>query len=243
MYIFSLNLKSKFYFALKKISLILICLVLFFGCSDSVQFNIPAIQGIKDGDLLFKSTFFSSDIVFDGFIVEGRNNLGSVQLVTHIDTLGVYTLGANSPSRAYYKDSEGVVYSTHNIPGLNFPLDAPNGQIVVKNIEYTTPQTVTGSFRFNAYNADGTKRVNFIEGVFYKVPLEGGIIEFNSIDCITATLNANTAKEDFEAIDSSDPDYANQCEFYKSQLIIKINICGDTDGSIQALIDSLGSCN
>ena len=47
--------------------------------------------------------------------------------------------------------------------------------IIVEDIDNAEPKRVTGSFRFNAFSEDGLRSVNFIDGVFFKVSLSGGL--------------------------------------------------------------------
>ena len=82
---------------------------LLFSCGDEIEFNTPAVQGNKDGDL-WRAEFYAADIDFGGFLVEGGIGLERVQLVTQIDSRGTFELGGDSPNRALFKDAQGVVY-------------------------------------------------------------------------------------------------------------------------------------
>lgn len=152
---------------------------LFSGCGDEIEFNSPAVQGNKDGDL-WRAEFYAADIDFGGFLVEGGIGLERVQLVTRVDRRGTYMLGGNGPNRALFKDAQGVVYSTANEPDESLSLYPPTGVIIVEDIEQTEPKTISGTFWFYAYTADGLNTVNFSQGVFYKIPLIGGLVEFEA---------------------------------------------------------------
>ena len=76
---------------------------------------------------------------------------------------------------AIFKDANGVVYSTANAPDPSLSVYPANGQIIVDDISNTTPKTIRGTFWFNAYTADGLNYINFNEGVFFNIPLIGGL--------------------------------------------------------------------
>lgn len=154
-------------------------ITLFTSCGDEIEFNSPAVQGNKDGNL-WRAKFYAADIDFGGFLVEGGIGLERVQLVTRIDRRGTFELGGDSPNRALFKDAQGVVYSTANAPDESLSLYPATGVIVVEDIEQTVPKTISGTFWFYAYTADGLNTVNFSQGTFYKIPLVGGLEEFQS---------------------------------------------------------------
>jgi hypothetical protein len=152
---------------------------LLLSCGDEIEFNTPAVQGNKDGNL-WRAEFYAADIDFGGFLVEGGIGLERVQLVTQIDSRGTFELGGDSPNRALFKDAQGVVYSTATAPDESLSLYPATGVIIVDNIEQTEPKTISGTFWFYAYTADGLNTVNFSQGVFYKIPLIGGLVEFEA---------------------------------------------------------------
>ena len=59
-------------------------------------------------------------------------------------------------------------------------------------------------------------------------------------DCDSATAEASSAETDFN--NANDTNYTQLCNAYKTALQNKIDACGD-DGSIQAIIASLGDCS
>jgi hypothetical protein len=162
---------------MKKIVL-LICVfvsqLILTSCGDEIEFNAPAIQGHKNGDL-WKATFFAADIDGGGFVIEGRMLNERIQLITTNDVRGTFELGLESGNVANYVDADGTVYSTRNAPDTNLFLYPPEGQIIVDDIDALDPKGVYGTFWFNAYTADGSKVINFNRGVFYKTPLLGGL--------------------------------------------------------------------
>ena len=148
---------------------------LFFGCSDNVEFNNPAMQANFEGST-WKADYFAADIDFGGFLVEGGRGIEIVQLITTDDTRGVYELGPESGSIAIYRAPDGTVYSTTNMPDPSISVYPPEGIIEVEDIDNADPKRIEGTFRFTAYSEDGLRSVNFISGVFYKVSLVGGLL-------------------------------------------------------------------
>lgn len=154
--------------------IVFIAVITLYGCGDEIQFNNPALQANKDGEH-WKALFYASDIDFGGFLVEGGNNIETIQLFTFNDTRGTFELGGDTDNVAIFRDANGVVYSTANTPDPSLSVYPPNGQIIVDDISNTTPKTIRGTFWFNAYTADGLNYINFNEGVFYNIPLLGGL--------------------------------------------------------------------
>jgi len=71
-------------------------------------------------------------------------------------------------------------------------------------------------------------------------PLEGEFITEEVAACQEATLN--TAEAALAFLDTSDVNFTQICIAYKEALEAQIGVCGDEDGSIQALIEELGDC-
>ncbi len=159
----------------KQISIALLVIVSFFSCGDDLTFNNPAVQGNKDSEL-WRAISYAADIDFGGFLIEGGNGVETVQLVTLDDRAGVYPLGNGTMSRALFRDQQGVLYSTEFVADPSLSLYPATGEIIVESVSNTDPKTVTGTYWFQAYSEDGTKTVSFNEGVFYQVPLIGGLL-------------------------------------------------------------------
>lgn len=164
---------------MKRTAFILLVFFSMFNCGDDIQFNSPAIQGNRDGNL-WRANFYSSDIDFGGWLIEGRGPNGTLQLVTTDDSRGTFELGGDSGNIAIFRDVDGTVYSTANAPDPSLSLYPAEGQIIVEDIFNTEPKTLIGTFWFNAYTADGLRTVNFNDGVFYHVPLLGGLVQIQN---------------------------------------------------------------
>jgi len=160
---------------MKKVIVFLCLIAISSGCSDHDEFNSPAIQGYKDGEI-WKAIYQAADIDFGGLVIEGGNNIETLLFVTVDDGRGTYTFGGDSPNEARFTDANGVVYSTKNAPDPSVSVYPADGEIVVQSFDNNaTPKTLTGTFWFNAYTADGLQRINFNEGHVYRVPLVGGL--------------------------------------------------------------------
>ena len=228
---------------MRKITVLILTMLMLVNCGDEIEFNSPALQGNKNYEL-WRANYYSADIDFGGFLIEGGgDNFETVQLVTQNDVRGTFELGGDSPNVAIFRDADGLVYSTANFPDPSISVYPADGQIVVDNIFNTEPKTITGSFWFNAYTADGLNYLNFNEGVFYKVPILGGLVAIDGgSSCLQKTQQTAQALNALNATDITMPDYTDLCNAYKQALNAQIIECGDSSGELQVIIDSLGTC-
>ncbi len=228
---------------MKKLWMAVISVFLLSGCQEDLQDNTPALEGIKDGVTLWRAISPVADIDAGALIVQGNNNSEVLTLVATNDNVGTYFLGGNFQAEARFVDAQGVTYSTLNPPDPSVSIYSADGEIVIEDFENST-NTVTGTFKFNAFTADGLRSVNFIEGVFYQIPLTGGIVVIGGgTSCQNAQIAVTAAAADFAATDMTMPNYTSLCDAYKNALTVQIFSCGDSSGALQALIDSLGDCS
>ena len=83
-----------------------------------------------------------------------------------VAAVGVYTLGQGELSTITF--TEGITtYSTQN-NGIEFPVYLGDGQVTLEEVN-TVSKTLKGSFYFNSYDDEGSKYLNFSEGVFYNL--------------------------------------------------------------------------
>ena len=148
------------------------------SCSDEIRFNSPAMQGNKQGEL-WRADFYAADIDNGGFVIEGRNSGEKIQLITTSDSRGTFSLGLDSNNVAIFVDIDGTIYSTKNAPDSSIGSYPTSGEIIVEDIDNDDPKNVYGTFWFYAYTSDGLKVINFNKGVFYKVPLTGGLVQID----------------------------------------------------------------
>ncbi|WP_111682317.1 DUF6252 family protein [Winogradskyella tangerina] len=164
---------------MKKLVLLSFVIITFFGCGDEIRFNTPAMQANREGET-WRATYFAADIDFGGFLVEGGMGLEVLQLVTPTDGTGTFSLGENSSAYAVFRDFDGTVYSTRNNPDPSVSIYPVEGTISVQEIDNNAdPKLISGEFNFTAFSEDGLRSVNFIDGVFNRVSLIGGLEVIN----------------------------------------------------------------
>ncbi|GFZ82059.1 hypothetical protein GCM10011531_10550 [Aquaticitalea lipolytica] len=153
---------------MKKIALLFLTMVTLLSCGNEVEFNTPGFQGNKDYNL-WRATYFNATIGTNGMvtITAGNNNESMIFTVVSSNT-GTYTLSDATISKANFVDFNDTVYSTSNTPDPSVTIYPEIGEIVITE---STPGTLTGTFRFNAFTSDGLNSVGFNEGVFYRVPI------------------------------------------------------------------------
>lgn len=222
---------------MKKYSFLLLILTLCFGCANTIEFNNPAIQANNEGQL-WKAVVRSASIKDDGLIIEARRGAQSFFLFTTRTDIGIYPLGGDNQSEARYISEEGVVFSTLNTPDASIQVFPADGLIEITNIDLVS-NTATGEFWFNAFTEDGLESINFIDGVFFEVPIR------NNIEEITGGTTCQLATADvmlLQAQISSQVPEASFCETFLNALQTQLLACTDDDGAIQQLIDNL-DCN
>ena len=154
---------------------LILVMLLVLNCSDEVKFRSPSFEAQKDGIVFWNANFLAADIDNNGFIIEGRNAGERLQLITTNDSNGVFEISGDSDNEAIYVDKNGTVFSTKYVPDPNISIFPKVGEITVENIDNENPKNIYGTFWFYAFTEDGSASINFNEGVFYKIPLLGGL--------------------------------------------------------------------
>ena len=150
-------------------------IITFFGCGDEIRFNTPAMQANREGQT-WRATYFAADIDFGGFLIEGGLGAEVLQLVTPTDAPGTFNLGGNNSAYAVFRDFDGTIYSTRNTPDPSVTIYPIEGTISVQEIDNdSNPKLISGEFNFTAFSEDGLRSVNFIDGVFNRISLTGGL--------------------------------------------------------------------
>lgn len=148
---------------------LLSCILLFTSCTEDVKFNNPAFQTLKN-NIFWRAQSYTAYIAQNGnVIVEGYLGYEKITLTTASRAVSSYVLGVNDVSKGSYENS-----LPENIIEFSTGTDKGNGQITITEYNKET-NTISGTFRFTAINKDETDgenpKVNFTEGVFYKVPV------------------------------------------------------------------------
>jgi hypothetical protein len=152
---------------MKKILSLIVLLVALSSCEEDVQFNTPAVQGLKDNELWRAAQFSAVKEANGSLTVTANNGFETVTLKTSSVDEGEYMLGINEANKAsYVLNVEGTLmeYQTGTAVG--------DGSItIIARDTNVAAGYITGNFKFNAEDEDG-EVVNFQQGVFYKVPIQ-----------------------------------------------------------------------
>lgn len=155
---------------MKKILSLIVLLTALTSCEEDVKFNNPAVQGLKDNELWKATDFTATRGADNSLTITADNGFETIMLKTQNIDPGVYTLGVDNSSKASYTlsvDGVEMFYSTG--AGIG------DGEITISADPSETNITagyITGFFHFNAED-DGGDVVNFQEGVFFRVPVQG----------------------------------------------------------------------
>ncbi|MDO6595473.1 DUF6252 family protein [Oceanihabitans sp. 2_MG-2023] len=224
---------------MKKIFVFIFSAFLVLSCGEDIQFNTPAIQAEKDGSS-WRAEAFEADIDFGAIVVRGRRGSESIWLLPDNDNRDTYVLGENNISEARYVNAQGVVFSTKYAPDPSVQIYPADGQIVIESFDTVDgSNAVTGTFWFNAFTEDGLQKVNFSQGVFYRVVLSGGLNAGTIVSCDEAVTATTAALAVYEAVDNMSSSFPPACNAYKAALMQQITSCGDDTNTLQNIIDGL----
>ena len=152
---------------MKRSVVILFLFLLCFSCNDELQDNAPSIQGIQNGETLWRAVGYTVETVNGATLITAQNNTSTLELLVPTLNPGVYELNSSSAAVATFRE-EGIFYST-TFDGIGSPAITSDGEIVIESSGGES-NTITGSFKFNAYDESGQLTVNFIEGVIFQIP-------------------------------------------------------------------------
>lgn len=166
---------------MKKLILLFLGAIALNSCTQEVSFNNPSVQGTKDNYFWrAKSSSATVDPVSNSIVLQATSQFETLTLrmplpsatnpcpITSILGTGSATVGFATPEAtfSYMVNGQNLVYKT----GTN----AEDGQIILKEYDLIN-KTVSGTYRFNAFNVGnnplGNPIVNFTQGVFYKIPV------------------------------------------------------------------------
>ena len=225
---------------MKKFIVLIFGALVLFGCEERIEFNNPAFQANKDG-VLWKAHSYTADIDDRDLLVRGTKGLERVFLLPNNDNRDTYILGGNSTNEARFIDENGVVYSTKYAPDPSLQLYPADGQIIIESFERVggANVSVTGTFWFNAFTEDGLQKINFNQGHFYRVSLDGAINPPDILSCDEAVAASANALETYNATDDMSAEFPAVCNAYITALNNQITSCGDDTNIIQDIIDGL----
>jgi len=225
---------------MKKFLVILLGALALMGCGEQIEFNNPAFQANKDG-VLWQAQSYVADIDDMDILVRGINVSETVWLLPDNDNPATYVLGENTISEARFIDENGLEYSTKYAPDPSVQVYPADGQIIIESFERVDGRnvSVTGTFWFNAFTADGLQKINFNEGVFYRVSLSGALDSDPILSCDQAVAASAVALETYNTTDESSAEFPAVCNAYITALMNQITSCGDDTNVIQNMIDAL----
>ena len=160
---------------MKKIISLFIVAIVLSSCTQEVTFNNPSVQGTKDNYFWrAKSSSATVDVPNETITIIALSQFETLTLSMPLPAISqsypvTNLLGTGEISEAtfsYAVNGQNLFYAT----GTN----TDDGQIILTEYD-SVNKTVSGTYRFNAYNTTnnplGNTLVNFKQGVFYKVPV------------------------------------------------------------------------
>ncbi|MDY8134800.1 DUF6252 family protein [Aquimarina sp. 2201CG5-10] len=161
--------------------LAIICLV-FNSCSTDIEVNTPAFQATKNGEL-FRASIRKAVIHDDGsLVITGSLGPEHMSFTTTSTDLGKYRIGMETPNKASFQTDNGKFFIEDQ---------ESEGEIEITEI---LNNEVSGNFYFKNLKDTNGNSVDFLNGWFYKIPLENFVDETSQVinPCLLdASLTAN----------------------------------------------------
>lgn len=221
---------------MKKIFLFVVSALFMVSCGEELEFNTPALQGEKDG-ALWRSDYYSAEINGSGQLIISGGRGSETVLLKMGAAVGTYILGEGSASEAVFTSIQDVIHSTNNEPDETVQIYPADGEIVITGYS-DSGNKVSGTFWFNAFSASGLNKVNYSQGVFYEIPVSGGV-SATVVSCDDAVTATGAALAIYNATDATSSDYTAVCNAYQAALMQQITSCGDDTNTLQGIIDGL----
>jgi hypothetical protein len=160
---------------MKKTVLLLFVALILNSCSQSINFNNVAYQGLKN-NFFWEAAEYEAKLATNGTIViTGKNTTDSMVLFLNSSSKGKHTLDPSSSEKAVYTES---LNGTPNVFDTTISRQSTTSQLIKGEgeVEITANDGViiSGKFNFNAVNFDPLSDqvyVNFKEGVFNNIPI------------------------------------------------------------------------
>jgi uncharacterized protein DUF6252 len=156
---------------MKNLFSLLVLIVVFTSCSEDISRpDRGNLQGLKDGGLWRTSGAIATLNTNGSLVITGGKQFETLTLKTTSTIEQTYPLGTSTSKQAIFVSTLGGSETTFST-GIN----KGDGQIIITEYDEVL-KTVTGTFRFNAVDDSADPEtgpiVNFIEGHFYKVPVQ-----------------------------------------------------------------------
>ena len=251
---------------MKKYLLFFIVVIALTSCQNEIEFNTPAFQGLRDNTTtLWRADSFGAIINMDGsIIISGSNSSGTINLklpFVEQNPNYVFIPGDVNSIEAEFITPDGVEFSTNNRPDDQVSIYPELGAIYINELDVVN-NTVSGTFRFIAFNASGLNTVSFTGttgntdqsgnpiygGFFYRIPIVSGTIPTDPFTCGDAVDAVITARNNYLSTFDGSQQYIDSnafntaCVAYRQALELQMSLCGDVNGTIQTTIDNLGDC-
>lgn len=207
----------------------------------------PLDEGVTDGNpnnnngqASFSVTFSGTQYLTNTVTAEIEAGVLSITAISSEGMFVIQSMGANvgtyqnsQVSFAYMDTESGEMYTSIN------PISGNSSSMLTIASINQQNKTINGTFQFVGYKVDEeltVEEVVFSNGAFVNVSYAGNQ-PVDPEDCEDATQAAEEAQMIYE--NATDENLLEACNAYRIALENKIELCGDEDGAIQAIIDSL----
>tara|TARA_B100001996_G_scaffold281852_1_gene222266 strand:- start:100 stop:576 length:477 start_codon:yes stop_codon:yes gene_type:complete len=155
---------------MNKFQYLLILLLVFSSCEDTIEDRIPAFQANINGVKFWEANLFSVTSDSNGTVITGNNLSGTISMHIPLLEVGVNNMGSSEVAVGIFQDT--LYYSTlYN--GISSIAHLSDGEITIEEFN-SAENTISGTFNFDAYNETGEYNLNISEGVFYRLPISVG---------------------------------------------------------------------
>jgi len=204
------------------------------SCEDNIEFNSTSIQGEVEG-VFFRSFNSSATVNDDGSVtLIGESAEETVTLKVSNYEVGTYVIQGNAANEATFENFNGTIYITDG---------EGDGKIELTKVE---DGKLSGEFYFNALENGVGDTINFSKGSFFDVPVtsqDTSTPPSSDLECEEAQNIRLMAKLAYDNIDpNNSQEIEPACNSYRAALNQEIQVCGDENGELQAILDSLGDC-
>jgi hypothetical protein len=244
---------------MKKIIVLILVSLTFFGCAEEIEFNTPSFQANINDNLWEANSFFATVDANGVTTITGTDGLETITLVAFSIDGFVCNSNNNSVfnnepgvcfdvfttsnySFATHTDIDNTLWSTNNIPDSSIQIYTADGEINIREANLETG-LISGKFHFTAFNDSGLSAINFKEGFFHNIPYTTGEA-LTYYSCVDAQEDAAIALSNFDNVSRLDPEaYELACRAYTDRLEVQLDLCGDPNGDIQETLDELNAAN